>query len=347
MEELKRCYANFDFDISLLNSEYSSKVNPNSKFNKNLQYLFFWTAKKNEQLYVTDKSLRNNYLSKVLNYQSYIPGVTLNKMDLHYWWGDCSNEKKWIFEKDINSKFTSHYIEKELNISIKSNIGYDKNDLPVNISEYILKKDHGFSGQGVVKDVNQINYPILIEEKLNRKEDYGTIICDEDQHTFRNLVDRHGQYVGSFLNQDKYICQDIKEDLDSIYIKYKEKYNVESLQIDSFSYFKGEDVFYRPLCEVNHRKSMGWVTNKLKEKFGSNFSFFLIIHKHKTLNLSEDISQYDTINKEGLIHLSLLNEALQTFFITSNSKSELKEYLVNTSKYLKDPKELRTFISSI
>ena len=351
MEEVKSYFANFDFDISLLNSKYSKDINPNSKYNKNLQYLFFWTAEEDEQLYVVDKSLHTRYQSKVMAYQSFIPGVTRNNDHLYYWWGDSSTEEKWSYEKEVNSKFTSHVIEKELGFSIISRIGYQSSDLPENLKEYILKKDHGFSGQGVVKSAVDIKYPILIEEKLNRKVDYGTIINSKGCHTFRNLVDQHGQYVGTYLDKCKDNYKDnykaLEDDLYKIFLKYKEKYDVVNLQIDSFSYYKDEKLFLRPLCEVNHRKSMGWITNKLNIKFGSKFSFFVIIPKHKFSNVLTDFSNYDVTCKEGMIQLSLPNESLQSFFITSETTVNLKKYLMNISQELKEHLELDAFISSI
>lgn len=347
MEELRPCYANFDFDISLLKSEFSKDINPNSKYNKSLQYLFFWTAKENELLYSADDSLYKNYQDRVIAFQGFIPKWTKLKANLHYWWGDCSTPEKWRQEKEINSKLTSHKIENELGISIESTMAYSKSDLPDDVKNYILKKEHGFSGQGFIKDINIIKYPILVEKKLERFMDYGTIIDKNSCKTFRNIIDQYGQYIGTYLNNSESEYISFKEVFDRIFIKYKEKYNVKKIQIDSFSYLLNDAKVLRPLCEVNHRKSMGWVTSCLNDKFGSTYSLFVIIPKHRFKTLRENTFSYNKEKKEGTIKLSTDSELIQSFFVTSESEKRFKDLISCICQNLKDSKNLSYFISSI
>jgi len=325
MEGLKVYFTNLDFDDQLRHAKYSSLIKSELKENTALRYLFFWLMNDKEALLCQDESYAKKYLQIVKPFRSKTPRTLKDSRNLLFWWGDLSSKEKWLKEKVINSKFTSHYIEKELGLYVTGEIkDFIASDLD---SLYLNKLEHGYTGKGVVKNV-EYKGKVLKEEKLNRLKDFSTLISKNVFILSRNYLSQGGQYIGTHISkryEDFY--PEVKKIQDEVFKKYEEKFSVKKIQIDSFTYEKEGQVCWRYLCEVNHRLSMGQVAIALHNEFGGDESFFCIIHKKSLKKVPNSI--YQKKKQRGLIRLSHESEHLQAFFITGKNSNEIIKILRN------------------
>lgn len=323
MEKIKVCYVNFDFDYQLSKENFSISIEPESNINNKLRYLFFWSCSSHESLFSFDKTYCEKYKLIIKKYRN-IDLLTSDKSDgeLSFWWGDCSTEEKWKLEKKINSKFVSAQVENELGMSSKSIIkDFEVSDLCEN---KLLKKEHGFTGRGFVKSKN-FKGPVLIEELFDRVNDYGTIIDANKKVIFRNFVSQTGQYVGSHFSKDyKNELSEVLEVQTNIFHKYKQKFNISKLQIDSFTYLDGGKVCWRYLCEVNHRRSIGQLAYKIHTELGNQESLFILIPLVNKFVTSELV--YNEKEKSGILKLSHETEKMQCFLITAKTTQEIRVF---------------------
>ena len=161
-------------------------------------------------------------------------------------------------------------------------------------------------------------FPILIEPCLDVVTNYGlTFLNDNEYFLIQNLNDRHGQFKGGYVLQD--IPVNILEKGREIFNWYKKEFRIDSLQIDMFSYGANE-LKWNYLCEVNHRKTMGWILWQLKTIF-----------KFKFAALKIEKSNFKVKAKAGveIIELSPANHKLKTFLLGSENEELLKDYLQN------------------
>ena len=246
------------------------------------------------------------------------------------WWG---NHHHYELEKKLNSKLTSAALAKEFNWGFKhgkivQNINELKNHLQdtshQEISEWIIKKPHSFSGQGHYRfSKEKINYfiiekiltePVLLEPLLERVLDLGTtfILNSEEidnnaikinkQFTVLNFNNEQGGFRGGAGSHDQkklcdYVlskyCIDLTllyEETQKIAQKYIELGARKNIQIDSFYYKDPTTKEVKPyfLCEVNYRKTMGLVIQSLADMNTHNDVIEWHVRSKKEIDLDPD-----------------------------------------------------------
>jgi hypothetical protein len=342
MEKYINCYANFDFDLRLADDQYSYRIEPESRFNKPLQYLFLWVAERYESLYGPQFEHYSFYQHKINKTKGFCPEITINKDKMHFWWGSCESEEAWSREKIINLKIISHKAEKKLALDIKDNDQLNNG--------YLIKNEHGFSGLGhrQVKEYESAGQ--VIERKLERTEDYSSLINNDAICIYKNIIDDYFQYRGTLIGHDSddlLLATDFKKNLKVIFDHYQAHYSVDQLQVDSFIFLEGSKHKWRYLCEVNHRKSMGFVANELHRNLGNKVSLFILLPKCSLKLVDKDNSDYCEKRREGVLQLSHPSESLQSFFITSISMESLRGFIVNLDQLIGLGKNLNAYLKSL
>jgi len=315
--EVNPYYTNFSFEEDLT-GVLQEKIQY-SKRNYLFEFLFLWIEDGSKSLW-TEFNYPNDYLDKIAKRTGSCPKIGKAVGDPALWWGNSKIEN----EIEINSKLTSFKARDSLGFEmLDSYILKDKEELEkiCNEKELLYKSPFGFSGRGQTRDrekARHFKFPIIVEPWLDVVTNYGlTFLNENDLFLIQNLNDRHGQFKGGYVLND--IPENILEKGREIFNWYKEKYHVNSLQIDMFSYGVGE-LKWNYLCEVNHRKTMGWVLWQLRTIFNFKYAALKIVK-----------SNFKEINREGVevVELSPANHKMKTFLLGSENEELLKDYLQN------------------
>lgn len=331
MEELKHGHiVNLDFEEALCSLTFK-KLSPH-KINKELEYLFWWVEDQDKTL-KTNSFYKESYLDFIKKYTG--RSNFFSKSELFVpWWGNLRNESDWYLEKVINSKVTAFECQRELfpETGIICHIVNNEEELRSAITaiekkgkDFVCKRPLGFSGRGhsfSISDGPKV-FPLLVEEWCHRIDDYGILIDKASISATKNLISERGKFMGAYFTKEEEllpsICQ--REDYTKIF-KYYQKYQVEFLQIDSYSYLEGNELRFRPLCEVNHRKSLGQMLRLLAEKYNHEHSFLLVLPKFQVKRGAENEQC-----SESFLPLSPLESNLQCFYFGANSASTLKDIM--------------------
>lgn len=152
-----------------------------------------------------------------------------------------------------------------------------------------MKSFYGVSGMGSFKwpkEKEKIKKELekselIFEPFVNVIKTYGTRINLKDNSilfTIENYINKKGGFVGGKIVEnipDKWVSC-----LKEIAVKYKDMGAKGEIQIDSFLYEKNGKEIFRPLVEVNYRKTMGQVVHALYEKLPKKrFHSLFIINK--------------------------------------------------------------------
>lgn len=337
MEKLKTYIANFDFENSL--SALGYKPYSHSKENQIFEFLFLWLENSSKNLFS-----KITYEQKFLQYVEGISGGLPNLVDdaelLTGWWGDLENEEVWRKQRIINSKLTSFEARVDLGLEVPGSRIVENIESLSGIKEdfLLLKRPFGFSGKGLIFDFSKVranDFPLILEPLHRRVRDFGVFTDGESFRVSQNLIDKRGQYKGSFIKEALPESDILKKESLRIFNWYKRKFDVNFMQIDSYQYLNDGDLHFNFLCEVNHRNSMGQVANKLHENFGNESSVFILIHKNKLrdfLSFEDRLRElgtlsYNPVAKHGVIPLSPVENIFQCFYITEESDRSLQMFL--------------------
>ncbi len=195
----------------------------------------------------------------------------------------------WYFEdqKPIFDKIEIFRMLNELNLwDHEIYVANSKNDLRQ--GGYLLKSPFGFSGRGI-REFNtsfEYQYPILVERKLNRIKDFS-FFKDKSFKFYQNFIGDQYNYTGSYFCQNEvmdfkawFLRNDVKypeiEKFEKRLLKLDQvlfengfsKYN-----IDCFLYQEDSDVKIHFACDVNLRKTMGYLLYKIYEMYFSTEPF--------------------------------------------------------------------------
>lgn len=290
------------------------------------------------------KNYSNDYLGYIEKMRGFCPSITNKKEITDLWWGNANCEKSWKIEKAVNSKKTSFQCRKDLKLGLESTTVLNNTDELNNVKiPFVLKSFFGFSGKGLIfirdeeqrRKVGELNFPILCEPLLNRVRDFGVFYHKSSYEIVQNLIDYRGQFKGALV-QDNLVEESlILKRTRPIFDWYATQFGIEQLQIDCFQYLEDGELVLNPLCEVNHRNTMGKVTVDIQHQFGGPSSTFIIVQKKNIIKFkdeSERIEKLGSLNyhsKLGVLCLSPVDTQFQVYFLTEESKRTLQLLIVN------------------
>ncbi len=333
---MKTYLTNFDFEECLKKENFQPP-----KYNKvsaSLEFIFFWLCKKNEQLY-TEKKYDQEYLAFIQQMRGQEVYFTQDKKtSLIPWWGKLESENDWLKEREVNSNITSQKIREKLNLNtLNSKLITNKDELNAYRADcdtqVVFKEEFGFSGRGLHFDTSEsMSFPVVGEKYVQRVRDFGIRMTKDGHYLVQNLIDSKGAYKGSLV-KDKFEEGDsILTSSQKIFEHYRQQFSLSSLQIDCFQYLEEGELKFNPLCEVNHRKSMGGLAWNLHKEFGDNVSLIALVHQRKLKkvdNFKDYLSSlgprlYNRGVNKGIIPLSPSDSSFRMYFITEESERTLQ-----------------------
>jgi hypothetical protein len=266
---------NYEQDLFQDNWEPTS-----SRFTQMFEHLFFHFLK---QSFYTTRNYKADYLEQ-------FKGLKLidKPREVTYFWGEFSDK-----HKELNSKKTSTQFAINNNLC-HSSTRIEKKGYLLKAGELARPFD-SYSGKGVLK-FGSLPKEMIVEKQLKRLYDFSTLFLNErESFTYANLVDGTFKYKGTLIGPKfkNSFAELVKGHYQKLGVTYP-------FCIDSFVYEEGGDQKTYALCEVNVRKTMGWVANELKQKFapGAEYFFFFFsnqkVHNDKLTCLSPDDNFFHT-----------------------------------------------------
>lgn len=317
--EVNAYYTNFTFEEELKVSQTIQYQKINTLF----EFLFLWIEDASKSLW-TKYPYSKPYLENIQSYSHSVPLLVQDCRDPILWWGDSRNQR----EKIINEKKTSFLARNELGMGLDNSFIANELDALAILSsnnDYIFKGFLGFSGRDQVRDIKQaekLSFPLIVEPLLKRKQDVGiTFLSSNEYFVIENFNNQKGQFKGAKLLRE--VPEHIVSTGENIFKWYRDKFNIYSLQIDMFSYLEeGSDILkWNYLCEVNHRKTMGWVLWKLKKIFNTKYAAFKVLDKN--IKIGESSSRLK------VVELSPPGHKIKVLYIGSQDEEVLNSYLQN------------------
>lgn len=345
MEKIIWHRANFDYEYDLFDIllDQNKRIQICSEF----EYLYFFFDNGPEFGIVLHQSLSDEYISMC----PFPCPTNLFNMDLFSSYQNCWGElKEKSIEQQLNSKVYSLEIETKLGINrSKKKLLNCSEDFKAYLKKYpkgnkIIQSPFLFSGIGQrVIDHNELlpkKFPLIISHKLDRICDLGTVVRKGQENLlYVSLNNKAGKYRGSvyfnenidlysFLSSYYSIPYDIIKDLMSelsevASLLKKEVKEVNLFQFDSFIYKRGDTFSLYPLVEINYRKTLGILFNKILSKsYNIQFARLIPSHLNKTskINLQKispkgrkfDVYIGEVDTKEELIDSLTLFEEVDT-----------------------------------
>jgi len=205
----------------------------------------------------------------------------------------CADDSDLELAKRLNSKLTSFEVAKKTGTGDPEElIIYNFQQLLRNFSPsqtWILRPPFGSSGRGnhvlgkgygtLQNSEKRISFPVLMAPLRKRLLDIGVEVSQggEIDDLWINLIDRQGRWNGVLLYPD--LQQTLKKidrlqlpDLyeapwEEIANSYYQMGAKGPLFIDSYFYKEMGECRFRPLVEVNYRKTMGLLARKIQSRF--------------------------------------------------------------------------------
>ena len=327
MEEVAWLF-NGDFENNLFSDSMDEKVS--SKVNQEFEYLIH-LINPVKQIYTTKKYSKE--------YDSYIECITgkdfkrtHQSKNIQNWCQSFSERKK--LRKLQSKQELLKYLQQDDLVPSDSQIISSINLLK---EGFLYKKNNSMSGMGhfimpqqEVKIKSLLAQGIsLIEEPIrNRVLDFSTLIYENKEvAVYENIVDEFFQYKGTVIDANFSIPKNLEVKLEKTK-KYLEGYLKDyhgHLSIDHYLYKEAHELKLYPACEINVRKTMGYIAFEVFQKYfdGQGVCKLLLVNqKMKTLN-------YEKIKLELGSHGLLLSPAdnrFKVFVITASSRDELSDY---------------------
>ena len=351
---MKAYHINIDFEAWLFDSHYS--LEKFQKFNKEYEYLFLWLE--DDQVILSSSWIpEESFLSYIKNLTGSLPKIQKVSESIP-WWGNTLNfkdeEKKW------NSKIFSTKLAIEKGLChretqiIETEEQLNKAIGESQYSKIWLRDPHQFSGRGSIriqkgeeKQVKKVierleQGPLVFDPELKRVRDFGTTFLNgENSFIIQNLNDKSGHFKGAIWQKNFTEAQEIRDRLQPIHEEFSHSSLDYPLQVDSFYYIEEGELKLYPLVEINHRKTMGLMT-----QFFSRFvnedevgMWMLVpnsfVKPYKTFN--EKLERLGKFNynpelKRGAIATNEKDNIFETFFICEKNLKELQFLVKNVWK---------------
>jgi hypothetical protein len=313
-------FFNCDLEDFLASDKKNYTINSN-KQNQEFEYFLLWLE--SEALY-TQKVYDLNYIDFIKQFKTVI--IENDKSQIKLWCSEIWDKEKQRLE---NSKI------KSAEFGIANKLNHPKTKIiqshdEVCEGDFIYKEEYGVSGVGTWKKSTlpkRVSYPLIKDPLLKRTFDFSTLIDGEKQIVYQNHIDNSFQYKGTTVGLKFDYFEWYPEYLENIKIIKKHYESIKGpWSIDSFLY--QEDNIEKVYClsEVNARKTMGYITLKLKESLFPNFKYtrLRIISNKKIKNNFNHSIVYENFEKK-IIALSPHGNVFSVFLIAENSLGELNE----------------------
>jgi hypothetical protein len=309
---------NIDYESVLFHGQIGS-----TQINQSLEFLAFFLQ---DQPILTARKYSPEYLAHV----SKISGVTPRTSEsgkASNWWGPLKDLEE---ERFLNSKITST----ELSIShrwVEAKIIQSPEELAESYPEnYFFKDPFSMSGRGFrpAREASHLTkFPQILEPILPRRYDFSHYIFPDGRVVaYENKVDEKFQYKGtrfqdwrnptvenfSFYGEvSQREWNRFHERLRLIQDFYRRPTSF-GYSVDSFIY---ENNIY-PLCEVNYRRTMGWIAYELSARYAQDFPWtqFLIQKAQKDF--------YKKVARENVLVLSPGDTRFDFIFIRARNEEE-------------------------
>lgn len=320
---------NADYEFTLFYQREAPKI-----INHSIEFLALYLEEL--PLYST-KTYHQNFLRHVEELSGHAPIIT-QKGKAQNWWGQLQNLD---LERKLNSKEFSSCFSRDCQIITS----IEELNLIPNLS-YIAKNPYSMSGQDMIvfrendksrlSDLFKKVKKIIVQPFYDRAWDFshyilpnGELIC------YENMVDEHFQYRGTIFSnlQDPtiynlpffhhiplFFWENFLNQRDEI-IKFVQSLGGNSgFSLDSFIYREdGENRIYT-LCEINYRKTMGFMTWLLCQKFNKDHKWgMLLLVKSKIKNDVFNFIKTKVSKIQNCFYLSPGDTRFEIFLLTAES----------------------------
>lgn len=234
---------------------------------------------------------------------------TVKKGNAANWWGPLADPEH---EKWLNSKITSTELAiaegwTDAKIISKSEVK------SLQLSRSMIVKDpFGMSGKGVINlsPMKDNHLPaflpdqLIVESKHNRRFDFSHFVFpDGETIAYENIVDERFQYRGTIIDTtlsfspliSKAEWDKFNRALDRIREFYGEVQPF-GYSVDSFVYEEGGELKIFPLCEINARRTMGFLAYEFAKLLGNGRKCALSLKQPiftQSIKLSPDGAFFD------------------------------------------------------
>lgn len=295
----------------IVNADYESQLYHHKDYPKwrlAIEFFFLWIEPKCFLSSTHSYSLEDiHFLTKSTGAEPLISSKTKPQEQI-FWWGKLENKD---LERKINSRLFIFDEARRLRLlpseTMIINNDSELKELP---SDYLLKTEGAMSGKGIIKielsSKKKMIFPLIAEPLFNRSKDFSCYVFNSEKKIifYQNIVDEHFQFRGTLLGEGNIseLMESSQEEnlLESFPSKVKEIHDyilkqgaTGDFSMDSFLYSKNDRTSLYGLTEINYRKTMGWVTWKLKNRFNSPWVFLGLYPKKdsrdKILNFSKQV----------------------------------------------------------
>lgn len=332
------------------------------------EYCYFF-IQKNKSTLATSITYPQEYLSHLKELGLEIPTFKKpSKLDQN-WWGKLKNKD---YEQSLNSKIEVlnlhlHPVEVKLVHGIKEIEDWVTQHNQ--IKKWLIRSNGKSSGRGqiffehdnlsLLKDKIQ-EWPVVLAPFFKRIYDTGTSLNLDSGEVSKNLnfINSFGVFKGglSFKNQEvcnqqlKKLVNDIDKSIPVVLNHYQQFLPEERIQFDSFLYQNEEQEFKSyPVLEINYRKSMGQMIDRLAAIAGEEFKYFWVFLPRKTFSklqsfneIQEFLHSWNLENKGSISMLSPLTVHLDNQLKELNNLSFLfkaksfQELILLTDRFAQD-----------
>lgn len=322
---MKTYFFNSDFEKQLF-SNTPKKIELN-KVNQEFEYFIHFLDP--DSLILSTRKYSKAYQDFIYDFTGKTLQTTLNRTSVIHWCNPMENLEECRFLQNkinvLKLMLENNYISEEIQFI------NDKDQLKEN-KLYIYPKS--LSGGGHLKyprDINRMNVllakkEMIIEENLlSRSFDFSTLIMNQRVICeYENEIDEYFQYKGTLIGEklkELISYQEVLMKTRELIFSHLGSYKG-ALSIDSFLYFKNDQTLLYPACEVNMRKTMGYTTFFLKEKYFKKIPFL----KLKLIKNKNFKSNYLDIKRnygDQIYLISPLDNLFLVFLILGQDKLEI------------------------
>lgn len=317
-------FFNSDFESKLFNRDY--KTFQSSKSSQEFEF-FIHLLSPDSQIY-TLKNYSKSYLNWIYKITEKRFLTTRDKSNVYFWWGDFSSPEK-LEKIQQKSSLAQYLMEQKM---LKNNVRFvtDLGDLRANM---LYKDSSSFSGRGhylYPRDQEKLfrllsSRKMLLEESIfERCLDFSALCQGQNvMAIYENEIDDHFQYKGTYIGYgplEKTFQDEFEEVLDKIRVfinDYKGVYSV-----DSFLYKELDKTFLYPACEINARKTMGYIAFHLKQRYFSHVGVMKLKLIKNRGEIEHHLRFVDDFSEKVLL-MSPLDNYFYTFIILGEDRQEV------------------------
>lgn len=332
---------NADYEFQLFNGKQGKQA-----INYSLEFLAFYIE---EGPFFSTKNYAKDFLDHVEEIRQKKLKL-ISKGASRNWWGSLSD---FELEKKLNSKLTPFLFGKDqglFNESILLNEEKDLFQIQMN-RPMVLKSLYGMSGSGIhhlqTSCLLPFSFrgPYILEPLRKRIWDFSCFVTKNNELLFyQNLVDDNFQYRGtifrnylkpnvenlSFYSEvSKTEWENYLHELSKLICHYRSLGALEDFSVDSYVYEENGTLKLFPYCEVNYRKTMGYITHQLSKMYATDHQWTsLILYKKSAISFLDLKKKIHEVKNVILLSPSDVRFVMVFLFAKSSKEGELiKEHL--------------------